>query len=115
VSYVVLRNMSDMISFYSRIVSTPEYYSTLKRTQAHIKYSKYWQNKEESVRIVQKGIAKYRNYGNYSNLPTFISQGIYDNEHFLLKYLGKLGKGHFVGLEIPVSYRDFSTDVTPHS
>jgi len=23
--------------------------------------------------------AKYRNYGKYSTLPTFISQGIYDN------------------------------------
>jgi len=42
--------------------------------------------------------AKYRNYGYYSTLPPFISQGIYDNGHFLLKYLGMYGKGHFVAL-----------------
>jgi len=36
-------------------------------------------------RVYVKGIEWYWNYGNYSTLPTFINQGIYDNRRIFVE------------------------------
>jgi len=64
--------------------------------------------------MVQKGIERYWNYGNYSTQPTFINQGIYDNRRIFVEIPRYVWQESFYWpRNTYVSYRDFSTNVTP--